>query len=179
MTIDLSRFDNHSFDRGATRSFEILWWLVRACVFQSRLPWPSGIKVRLLRLFGARIGTGVVIRSRVNISFPWRLSVGDHTWVGDEVSILSLADVSIGSSVCISQRAFLCTGSHDYRKPTFDLITNPIHVQDSAWIGAMSFVGPGVTVGQGAVCAAGSVVVRDVPPGVIVGGNPAKPIRNR
>lgn len=147
--------------------------MVRACVFQSRLPWPSGIKVRLLRLFGARIGSGVVIRSRVNVSFPWRLTIGDHSWIGDEVLILSLADVSIGANVCISQRAFLCTGSHDHRKPTFDLITKPIRIDDGAWIGAIGFVGPGVTVGVGAVCAAGAIVVRDVPPGVIVGGNPA------
>lgn len=153
--------------------------MVRACVFQSRLPWPSGIKVRLLRLFGARIGSGVVIRSRVNVSFPWRLTIGDHSWIGDEVLILSLADVSIGANVCISQRAFLCTGSHDHRKPTFDLITKPIRIDDGAWIGAMSFVGPDVTVGRGAVCAAGSVVVRDVEPGVIVGGNPARPIRDK
>jgi len=174
LTIDLSRYDNHEFDRGASRAREAFWWLVQAIVFQSRFPWPSRIKVVLLRLFGAQVGAGVVIRSRVTISFPWRLAIGNHVWMGDEVMILSLANVSIGSNVCISQRAFLCTGSHNHREQTFDLITKPIRIDDGAWVGAISFVGPGVTVGAGAVCAAGAIVVRDVPPGAVVGGNPAK-----
>lgn len=118
-----------------------------------------------------------MIRAFVNISFPWRLTIGDDTWIGDEVYILTLAEVKIGSNVCVSQRAFLCTGSHDHRTPSFDLITKPIRIDDGGWIGAMAFVGPGVTVGRGAVCAAGAIVVRNVAPDVIVGGNPARTIR--
>jgi putative colanic acid biosynthesis acetyltransferase WcaF len=118
----------------------------------------------------------VVIRSRVNITFPWRLELGDHVWIGDEVAILSLATVRIGSNCCISQRAFLCTGSHDHRKETFDLITRPIHLEDSCWVGASVFIGAGVTLRSGTICAAGAVVVKDAGPHQVIGGNPAKPL---
>ena len=144
--IDLAKFNNASFSRGASRGKEALWWLARGVFFAPWLPLPSRLKVAVLRLFGAKVGHGVVIRSRVNITFPWRLEIGDHVWLGDEVLILSLARVVIGSNVCISQRAFLCTGSHDFNKETFDLITRPIEIGDGCWVGAMAFVGPGAVV---------------------------------
>ena len=115
-----------------------------------------------LRCFGATVGEGVVIRSRVNVTFPWNLSLGDHVWIGDEVLILSLAPVVIGSHVCISQRAFLCTGSHKFHRETFDLVTKPIVIEDGCWIAATVFVGPGVTIAKGTLCAAGSVVMKDL-----------------
>ena len=158
---------------------EAAWWMVRGVLFMHAFPMPSRLKVLALRWFGARVGHGVVIRSRVNVTFPWRLSIGDHVWIGDEVLILSLAEVSIGSSVCLSQRAFLCTGSHDFFKPTFDLVVKPIRIEDGCWVAAGAFVGPGVTLGAGSLCAAGSVVVKDVAPGMRVGGNPAGPLRGR
>lgn len=173
----LDRFDNSSFDRGAGCLKEILWWVIRSLLFAPWFPVPSFLKVSALRLFGARIGRGVIIRSRVNVTFPWRLSVGDHVWIGDEVLILSLAPVTIGSHVCLSQRAFLCTGSHDYRSERFDLVTAPITVGEGSWIGASVFVAPGVTLAPGSLCAAGAVVIHDTPPGARVGGNPAKELR--
>lgn len=150
--------------------------MVRVVIFDHRFPLPTRVKTTALRCFGMKIGRGAVIRSRVIISFPWRVTMGDHVWIGDDVTILSLAPVTIGSNVCISQRAFLCTGSHDFSRPTFDLITKPIVIEDHCWIGAMAFVGPGVTVEKGSMCAAASVVVKNVPQGSIVGGNPAKPL---
>jgi putative colanic acid biosynthesis acetyltransferase WcaF len=105
--------------------------------------------VAVLRWFGAKIGEGVVIRGRVNITFPWKLEIGDHVWIGDEVLVLSLDRVVIGSNVCISQRAFLCTGSHDFRKVTFDLITEPIVIGNGCWIAAGAFIGPGAVVPAG------------------------------
>jgi putative colanic acid biosynthesis acetyltransferase WcaF len=117
----------------------------------------------------------VVIRSRVNITFPWKLKIGDHVWIGDEVLILSLAPVSLGDHVCISQRAFLCTGSHDFRKETFDLVTKPITVGDGCWVAANVFVGPGVNLANGTLCAAGAVVMRGSEQGQILSGNPAMP----
>ncbi len=137
---------------------------------------PSVLKCGLLRAFGATVGDGVVIRSRVNITFPWRVEIGDHVWIGDEVLILSLAPVRIGRSVCISQRAFLCTGSHDFRSEAFDLVVAPIEVGEGSWIAAGVFVGPGVVVGKNTLCAAGAVVIRDVGPDEVVAGNPARPV---
>jgi len=153
--INLSTFNNANYSRGASRVKELLWWLVRSLLFAPWFPVPSSIKVTALRVFGAKVGEGVVIRSRVNITFPWNLEIGDHVWIGDEVLILSLAKVTIGNHVCLSQRAFLCTGSHDFRKESFDLITKPIVVEDSCWICAQAFVGPGVTVPSGTMVKAG------------------------
>ena len=172
--IDLSQFDNGDFQRGASRRKELLWWLARSLFFGGWFPLPSALKVRILRSFGAKVGKGVVIRSRVDISFPWRLSLGDHVWLGDEVKILSLAEVEIGSHVCLSQRAFLCTGSHDFNTAAFDLRTGPIRIGRGCWIGAQAFVGPGVVFGPESRCLAGAVVVRSVPRGCGVGGVPAK-----
>ncbi len=130
----------------------------------------------MLRLFGARIGNGVVIRGNVNISFPWRLTIGDHVWIGEDVGILTLAPVLIESNVCISQRAYLCTGSHDFRSETFDLVTRPITIRSGSWIAAGAVILPGVEIGPHSLVAAGSVVNRDVPSSTVVRGNPAAPI---
>ena len=172
--INLSQFNNSSFSRGTPAWKEALWWVVRSLLFAPWFPVPSILKCRALRLFGAKVGRGVVIRSRVNITFPWRFECGDNVWIGEEVYILSLARVTIGSNVCLSQRAFLCTGSHDFRKETFDLVQKPITVGDGCWIAAGAFVGPGVNIGGGSVVAAGAVVIKDVAVGTLVGGNPAR-----
>lgn len=171
--MNLSTFNNAHFDRGAPAWKEVLWWLVRSLLFAPWFPIPSSLKVTALRAFGAKIGDGVVIRSRVNITFPWKLTLGDRVWIGDEVLILSLERVAIGSDVCVSQRAFLCTGSHDFSKESFDLITLPIVIADGCWIGAQSFVGPGVTFGRSSRCLAAAVVVKDVEAGETVSGVPA------
>ncbi len=158
----LDHYDNSDFSRGASPMKEALWWLVRSLLFAPWFPIPSGVKVAALRTFGAKIGQGVVIRSRVNITFPWKLTVGDHVWIGEEVLILSLAPVSIDSHVCISQRAFLCTGSHKFRSENFDLVTQPISIGKGCWIAANVFIGPGVTLAPGILCSAGSVVLKDI-----------------
>jgi len=172
--VDLSRFSNEDFDRGASRVKEALWIAVKALFFLPAWPMPSSFRVRLLRLFGARVGQGVVIRSRVNITFPWRVGIGDQVWLGEEVLIVSLAPVIIESNVCISQRAFLCTGSHNRHRADFALITKPIHVRAGSWIAAQAFIGPGVEIGSGAVVSAGSVVMQAVPAESLARGNPAQ-----
>jgi len=175
--IDLEGYTTGSFDRGASRLTEAAWWVVRALFFQGSFPWPSSLRVALLRSFGARIGEGVVIRSRVNVTFPWRLTLGDHVWLGEETLIISLAAVTIESNCCISQRAFLCTGSHDFSSPGFNLITRPVTIRAGSWVAAAAFIAPGIEVGQGSMVAAGSVVLNDVPPQVIVRGNPATVVK--
>ena len=173
----LAGYTAGDFARGAPFWKEALWWLFRWIFFDTSLPWPSALRCAILRTFGASIGNGVVIRSKVNVTFPWRLTLGDHVWLGDEVLILSLAPVTIESDVCISQRAFLCTGSHDYRRESFDLITKPITVRQGVWIAASAFIGPGDEIAPGAVIAAGSVVLDSVPSVTLMRGNPATAVR--
>lgn len=168
-----------SADRGATRAMEAAWYLTKALVFLTAIRWPSSMKVALLRRFGADIGSGVVIAPRVNIHMPWKLAIGDHVWIGEEVFVLNLEHVEIGSNVCISQRAFVCAGNHDYKSDTFDYIGAPVTIGDGAWIGAQSFVGPGVSIGVDTVVTAGSVVLSDLPNRQVCSGNPCVPIRDR
>lgn len=131
----------------------------------------------LLRLFGARIGTGVQIHPSARIFIPWNLHMGDYSSAGFDVLIYNLGRMTIGSRVTLSQRTHLCGGTHDYRDRTMPLIKAEIHVSDDVWICADAFIGPGVSIGKRAIVAARAVVVRNVSPETIVGGNPAKPIR--
>ena len=171
--MDLSRFTTGDFKRGASPLKEALWLIVSRVLFQW-CPFPfSALKRSVLRMFGATIGRGVIIKPDVKITFPWKLTVGDHAWLGEESWLLNLAPITIEANVCISQRAFLCTGNHNYRSPTFDLITRPIHICAGAWVGAATFVGPGVNIGTHAVLTAGSVATKDLEPGGIYQGNPA------
>ena len=169
----LEMYDNSDFDRGAPRWKRGLWVIVRCFFFQNPCPRGSAFRSALLRAFGAKIGKGVGIGSNVNISFPWRLVVGDHVWIGDDVGILSLAQVTIESNVCVARRSFLCTGSHDVRREDFKLKVAPILIRTGSWIAIDSLILPGVTIGEGAVVSAGSVVLKDVPPNCLVRGNPA------
>lgn len=175
----LSRFDNTAFNRGAPLWKEILWRTLQQSLFN--LEWIKlyGFKCRVLRKFGAQLASGVIIKPKVKITFPWKLSVGEHSWIGEEAWLLNLDQISIGSNVCISQRAFLCTGSHDWSKSSFDLVTKPIVIEDGVWICANVFIGPGVTVGKNSVVTAGSIVTRSLPADMIYGGNPCLPIKPR
>src|SRR5260370_31567468 len=162
--MNLAIYDNSDFDRGAPRWKEAVWVLVRFLFFQNAFPWPSSLRCALLRAFGAKIGRGVVIRANVNISFPWRLTIGDHVWIGEDVGILTLAPVTIESNVCISQRTYLCTGSHDFRREDFKLRGAPITVGEGSWIAAASFIAPCVEIGSGAIGSGGSVGVAHLAP---------------
>ena len=175
--MDLSQYSVAHFDRGASRLKEVAWVCIKCLFFQTPWPWPSGLRVWFLRLFGAKVGRGVVVRANVNITFPWRLEIGDHVWIGEEATILSIAQVTIESNVCISQRAYLCTGSHDFRSATFDLQTKPVTVRSSCWIAAQAFVGMGVEIGEGSVVSAGSVLMESVPARSFVRGNPAAVVK--
>ena len=133
----------------------------------------------MLRLFGAKIGRYAVVKPGVNIKYPWRLRAGDHCWIGERVWIDNLADVEIKNHVCISQGVYLLTGNHDYKKPAFDLITDPILLEDGVWIGAKSIVCPGVCGHSHAVLCAGSVATKSLDAFGIYQGNPAVKIRDR
>ena len=173
----LDRFRSAGFDRGASRSKEALWLAV-ALVLSSRLP-GSGWRRVLLRAFGARIGELVVIKPGVRVKFPWRLNIGDHSWIGEDVWIDNLAEVAIGAHVCISQAAYLCTGSHDWTRESFDLITRPIIVEDHAWVGAKAVLAPGAELGTGAVLSIASLGKGRLAPWTIHAGVPAAPLGPR
>jgi putative colanic acid biosynthesis acetyltransferase WcaF len=177
--VDLSHYSPGKFDRGAGVVKEGLWivvslFLFRLCPFSF-----SALKCAVLRGFGAKIGRNVTIKPQVKITFPWKLSVGDHVWLGEECWLLNLERIVIGNHVCISQRAFLCTGSHNFKRTTFDLITQPIALADGVWIGAGGWVGPGVTLGAHAVLTAGSVATKNLAANGIYRGNPAALVKQR
>jgi len=179
MNVDLSKFSTGDFDRGAGPLKEGCWILASTILFRLCPLKLSGLKCAVLRAFGAKIGRGVVIKPRVTITFPWKLTLGDHVWLGEECWLLNLAPIVIESHACISQRAFLCTGNHNYKSQTFDLITRPVHIETGAWIGANAFVGPGVRVGAHAVLTAGTVATGSLQPSGVYRGNPAVLVKQR
>ena len=177
--VNLAAYSPGSFDRGAGACREMLWILASLLLFRLCPFKLSAVKSAALRCFGARVGRGVVLKPNLRITFPWKLTLGDHVWLGEECWIFNLAPIVIEDNVCISQRAFLCTGNHDYKSLAFDLITKPIRVERGAWIGASAFVGPGVTIGTHAVAGAGSVVTEDLPAFGVFRGNPAVWVKQR
>lgn len=153
----------------------ILWALVWPLFRLSPRPFWA-CRRSLLRLFGARVGTGAHLYPTVDITIPWNLEIGDHAAVGDRAILYALGPITIGTNATVSQRAHLCAGTHDFRSPSMSLVKSPISVGDDAWICAEAFVGPGVDIGAGAVVGARAVVMRNVPPGFVVAGNPAQKI---
>ena len=177
--VDLSIYDNSDFHVGASRLKVICWFVVNALLFRNPLLISYGLKRKLLNLFGAKVGKGVVIKPGVKVKYPWLLEIGDYSWIGEDVWIDNLVPVSIGSHVCLSQGAMLLTGNHNYSKPTFDLMTGEITLEDGAWIGAKSVVCPGVYVETHAVLAVGSIASGKLEAYQIYRGNPAEKVRER
>ncbi len=171
-------FDKKAFRIGAPAAKVYCWYLIDVVCFKSGLIPFSTILVGILRLFGAQIGKDVRIKPGIHIRYPWKLQLGDHSWLAD-CYIDNLDMVIIGKHVCISQQAMLMTGNHDYKSRTFDLMTKPIIIEDGVWIGAKSLVAPGVRVATHAVLTAGSTAVRNLDAYVIYQGNPALRQRSR
>lgn len=165
--------------RGRPRWFVQLWWIVQTALFHASPQALYGWRRFLLRAFGARIGKNVRIRPSVSITYPWKLSIGDWSWVGDHATLYTLGEISIGEHAVVSQHVYLCAASHDYKRPTFDIYAQPIQIEPESWLAAQVFVGPGVTIGRGAVVGACSVVLKDVPPGMVCAGNPLRVLKPR
>jgi putative colanic acid biosynthesis acetyltransferase WcaF len=176
---DLSSFENSWYKPGRSKPWMALWFLTNALFFRNPLFPLSGIKVRMLRLFGAKVGVGVVIKPAVNIKFPWRLHIGNHVWIGENVWIDNLADVHIGDHACISQGAMLLTGNHNYKKTSFDLLIGEIHLEEGVWIGAQTVVCPGIKAHSHALLTVGSIATSNLEAYMIYAGNPAQKIRER
>jgi putative colanic acid biosynthesis acetyltransferase WcaF len=176
---DLKSYNNHPYHPGGNVVKRVLWHYINAFVFKTSLFPVYGIKVALLRLFGAKIGQQVEVKPNVNIKYPWNLTIADEVWIGENVWIDNIAMVTLGANVCLSQGAVLITGSHNYKKTSFNLITGGITLEDGVWIGAMAIVNQGLTIGSHAVLTAGSVATKDLEAYTIYQGNPAVKIRDR
>jgi len=176
---DLSSFSVPADFRGRSKVVTQLWWLVQDSLFKFSPKFLYGFRCALLRLFGARIGRGVLIRPSVTITYPWKLTIGDHSWIGDDSVIYNLGQVDIGSNVAIAHRVYLCTGYHETDKVSFDIGAKPIKIENEVWLTNDVFVGPGVTIRRGAVIGARSSVFSDIPEGVICYGTPARSVKPR
>ena len=165
--------------RGKKRWYIQIWWIVQKIFFELSPQFMYGWRRFLLRLFGAKIGKGVILRPTAKIQFPWKVSIGDYSWIGDEVVLYSLGDIVIGNNVVISQKSYLCTGSHNYKSKNFDIYSKKIIIEDKVWIATDVFIAPGITIGEFSIIGARSSVFNDIPSGYICYGNPAKIIKKR
>lgn len=175
---DLSAYNNEWYKPGAPFLVRGLWYLVNAAFFSSSYPF-SFVKVFFLRMFGAKVGKGVVLKPRINIKYPWRLSIGNYSWIGEGAWIDNLDDVVIGEHCCLSQGALLLCGNHNYKKSGFDLMTGKIVLEDGVWIGAKAVVCGGVVCRSHSVLTAGSVAADTLEAYSIYQGNPAVKLKDR
>lgn len=176
---DLSTFRNPEGFRGRPAWFVQLWWLTQSLLFHTSPQFMFGWRRYLLRLFGASIGRGVLIRPSARVTYPWKLSIGEYAWIGDHVDLYTLGPISIGENSVVSQGCYLCTGTHDYKRSDFAIHASAIVIGAQTWLAAQVFVGPGVTIGKGAVVGARSLVLDDIPEDMLVAGHPAVVIRSR
>jgi putative colanic acid biosynthesis acetyltransferase WcaF len=176
---DLSTYNNSPFHPGGNTIKRVLWHYLNAIFLKTSLVPFNGFKIFLLRSFGAKIGKKVTIKPGVNVKYPWHLTIGDHTWVGENVWIDCLVPVTIGNNVCLSQGAVILTGSHNYKKTSFDLITDSVILEDGVWIGACALVNAGVIAASHAVLTSGSVATKNLEAYTIYQGNPAVKMRMR
>jgi putative colanic acid biosynthesis acetyltransferase WcaF len=177
--VDLSAFTTGDYDRGASRIKEALWLIFRPLVFQWLPGRWYGLKAAVLRAFGANIGRNVAIKPGFIVTMPWKLTVGDNCWLGEDCYIQSLAPIVMEDNVALAQQVFLATGNHNIRRPTFDLEVAPIHIESGSWLTSCTRVGPGVRVGSHAVLCMGSVATDDLEPYGIYRGNPAVKVGER
>lgn len=165
--------------RGRNAFFVQFWWLIQGTLFGLSLQFMYGWRRHLLRMFGAKVGKNVLIRPSVRVAYPWKVKIGDFSWIGDDVVLYSLGEISIGANTVISQRSYLCAGTHDYTKDDFPISSPQILIGEQVWIGTDVYIAPGITVGDGAVVGARSSVFKEMPPRMVCLGNPCKPIKPR
>lgn len=177
--VDLRAFSRRGYVPGASKLRRILWLVVEPVTMRNPLLVSYGLKVALLRLFGASIGQAVVVKPLVQVKYPWRLAIGDFAWIGEKAWIDNMEDVRIGAHVVISQGAYLCTGNHDWTDPGMGLTPRPICLEAGSWVGAFARLAPGVRVGSNAIVGLGAVLLADAKPDGIYQGNPAQRVGTR
>lgn len=179
MMQDLSKFElPHNF-RGRKPFVVQLWWLVQSIFFTTSPQFMYGYRRFILRLFGAKIGKKVIIRPSVKITYPWKVVIGDYSWVGDDVVLYSLGDIEIGKNVVISQKSYICAASHDYLDVSFSIFSKKVKIDDNCWLATDVFVAPGVFINKGSVIGARSSVYKNIPANKVCLGNPAVVIKDR
>lgn len=176
---DLTLYKTPKGFRGKSVVTVQFWWLVQSLFFGFSPQFLYGWRRFILRSFGAKIGKNVIIRPTARITYPWKVSIGDNSWIGDDVVLYSLGEIEIGSNSVISQRSYLCTGSHDYTKKEFPIYAKKITIGHSCWLATDVFVSPGITIEDGAVIGARSTVVKNVETNTINIGSPAVKIKER
>lgn len=176
--VDLSKYV-YSFSK-VNKITRILWEI---CYWLFFRPFGTIIfnkwRIFVLRIFGANISLNVYIYANVKIWAPWNLQIGTNSSLAPGVDCYNQGKISIGANTSISQKAYLCASTHDITDSTHPLLLKPIVIEDQVWVAADAFIGPGVTIGEGAVVGARSAVFNDVEPWTVVGGNPAKFIKKR
>jgi putative colanic acid biosynthesis acetyltransferase WcaF len=175
----LNKFELPPNFRGKPGWYVQLWWIVQSLFFNTSPQFLYGWRRFLLRSFGAKIGKGVILRPTMKIQFPWKVTIGDYSWIGDNVNLYSLGEIEIGVNVVISQSCYICTGSHDYLDEAFRIYAEKITIKDECWLATDVYVAPGITIGKGTVVGARSSVFKDLPAGKICIGSPAKVIKER
>ena len=173
--VDLRTYDQSWFNRGRPGWFVLLWWFVQAIAFPLTPQPLHGLRRALLRLFGANIGANVYIRPTARFTYPWKVEIGNHSWIGDDVVFYSLDHIRVGQHCVISQQSYLCTGSHDLQDPAFGLITAPITINNGVWVAADCFIGHGVHIGANAVIGVRSSVFSNIPAEQVCWGTPCRP----
>lgn len=176
---NLSNFRMPPNFRGRSVLTVQLWWFVQATLFRWSPQFAYRFRLFLLRSFGAKIGSGAVIRPTATFTYPWKIIIGKNVWIGDHVVLYSLGDIEIGDNSVISQRSYLCTGDHDYTLADFPIRSRKITIGEQAWLATDVFIAPGVTVGDGAVIGARSSVFKDMPAYMVCMGYPCKPLKSR
>jgi putative colanic acid biosynthesis acetyltransferase WcaF len=165
--------------RGRSAAVVQLWWLVQGTLFACSPQFMFGWRRWLLKLFGAKVGKAVLVRPSVRVTYPWKVTIGDHAWIGDDVVLYSLGEIEIGANAVVSQRCYLCAASHDYTQADFPIYAKKVCIRAQAWLATDVFVAPGVTIGEGSVVGARSSVFSDLPPMMVCIGCPAKPVKPR
>jgi putative colanic acid biosynthesis acetyltransferase WcaF len=176
---DLIHYKNPKGFRGKSKWAVQLWWILYTVFFKTSPQVMYGWRRFLLRSFGAKIGKKVIIRPTAQFTYPWKISIGDYSWIGDEVVLYSLGEIEIGSNTVISQRSYICTGSHDYKSDDFRIYASKITIGSKCWLATDVYVAPSITIGENTVVGARSSVFKDLPSNKVCMGSPAKPIKDR
>ena len=159
---DLSLFRVPAKFRGRSKIIVQLWWFVQATLFSLSPQFAYRWRAFLLRIFGAEVGKNTRIRSSARFTYPWKIKIGDNTWIGDRAEIYSLTNIFIGNNCCISQDCYLASASHDMNRISFDYLYSDIIIEDEVWLASGAFIMPGVKVGYGSVVGARSLVTKVV-----------------